>query len=156
MNLGKVIYERVKGLPVFKSFPQKKVPESFILCPDLIIDLRQSGGNFEFRYTVSVFSKTRQAVTEAVDYMIKVGKDDIETKRWCLWLHAVKLSQIMRVYKGELLTGEVTYIFRTREVAYAEEPLPEPESETEEKSAPKAKLTPVVSEGKDTIKQEVK
>ena len=156
MNLGKVIYERVKDLPVFKSFPQKKVRESFVVCPDLTIDLRQSGGTFEFRYTVSVFSATRRAVAEAVDRMIKVAKDDIETKRWCLWLHAVSLSPILRAHKRELFTGDVTYIFRTREVVYAEEPLPEAEPKTEERTASKAKLTPVVAEGKDSIKEEVK
>lgn len=156
MNLGKVIYERVKDLPAFKSFPQKKVRESFAVCPDLMIDLRQAGGIFQFCYTVSVFSATRQAVAEAVDYIIKVGKEDIETKRWCLWLHAVKLSPILRAWKREFFTGDVTYIFRTKEVAYAEEPQPEAEPKAEERTAPKAKLIPVVAEGKDSTKQEVK
>lgn len=157
MNLGKVIYERVKDLPVYKLFPQKKVRESFALCPDLMIDLRRSGGAFEFRYTVSVFSATRQAVAKAINYMIKVGKADIETKRWCLWLHAVSLSPILRSHKREFFTGDVTYIFRTREVVYAEELQSETEPKTKEQVVPKAQLISVVPEGKDSTKsKEVK
>jgi len=155
MNLGKVIYERVKDLPVFKSFPQKKIPDSFAVCPDMKADLRQAGGDREFRYTVSVFSATRQAASDAVDYMIRVGKEDMEAGSWCLWLHAVSLSGVLRVHRHRSFTGKVTYIFRTRKLDYAEEPMPEAEPEAEKEPAPEPKPASKTPEKKKS-KQEVK
>ena len=155
MNLGKVIYARVKELPAFKSFPQKKAPDSFAVCPDIKVDLRQAGGDREFRHTVSVFTTTRQAASDAIDYIIRVGKEDIESGSWCLWLHAVKLSAILRTPRERLYTGTVTYIFRTRKLDYTEEPLPKPELAPGAESAPEEKPVANIPEKKKS-KEEVK
>lgn len=155
MNLGKSIYERVKELPVFKSFPQKKLPNSFAVCPDAMVDLRQAGGDREFKHTISVFSTARQTFLEARDYMIRVGKEEIESGKWCLWLHAVKLSGVLRTRRERIFTGTVTYIFRTRKLALAEESLPEQKSELEAEPTLEAEVASEVPEKKKS-KEEVK
>jgi hypothetical protein len=117
LNIGKVIYDRVKGFPVMKKEPKKKLAR-WIICPDFKIKppkmLDREERDENYCYSVLAYSSSHSEIYEMLDYLIRCGKEPVEADNVRFYLHAVK-HEISRVKAKQLFQAQIQYIFRAEE-----------------------------------------
>jgi len=117
INIGKAIAERVKGFPVGEKKPKKKPRGAsrtcWILCPEFKVKLpKKIDPEKDYKFSVLIFATTGKERGEALDHMIRCGKDEIKADNRRFWLHAVS----HKLQHRTLFQAELTYIFRVRQI----------------------------------------
>lgn len=117
VNIGRIISGRVKGFPVMKKEPKKKLAH-WIVCPDFKFKppktLSREERDRNYDYFVSAFSCSHSEIYKMLDYMIRLGKEPIEAGRVNFWLYAVNHS-VHRVKGKQLFQAHIKYIFRAEQ-----------------------------------------
>lgn len=117
VNIGKIISDRIRDFPVMKKEPKKELSR-WIICPDFKVKppkkLNREERERDYIYIVSAYSRNHKEVYEMLDYLIKRGRETIETERVNFWLHAVNHS-IYRVKGKHLFQARIKYIFRAEQ-----------------------------------------
>jgi hypothetical protein len=148
IDLGEIIRSRIAIFPALER-PPDEAPPAWGLFPPFTLSEEQLAGNLEYRYPVTLFSRSPAELEGMINRVISVALDPVDAGAWELWLHATALSPAMRLKGVPLFERRITYIFRARRVYSAPTEYPsgsiveiprEPAPEDLEKQKPKQEV----------------
>lgn len=124
INIGEKIRERIEGYTAWAKLPKRKLKKhsrtSYILCPDFKVTipevLTKEASEASHKFTIKIVTRTRVALEKALGYMIACASEDIIAydKRFEL------CGSHQSTVKIGMHMADLTYIFKLRQLSYAE------------------------------------